>query len=130
MNILSKSIVTLACLCLLVMQLSGMHFHADENGKDAGVHAAHHHQVDSEQLQGHHHLSLVHYHKAQIDVSSTELLGSIWTRLIPAIMACALATIIVSIGLHQPILSLLRAAARVRRRSRWRPPLRAPPISL
>jgi len=130
MKILSNSMVTLACLCLLVMQLSGMHFHVDENGKDAGVHAAHHHQVDPEHHQDHHPLSSVHDHKPEIDISSTELLGLIWTKLIPAIMACVLATIIVSIGLHQPILALLRAPTRVRRRSRWRPPLRAPPISL
>lgn len=131
MNILFNPIVTLACLCFLVMQSSGMHFHVDEHGKDAGVHSAHQHLIDSEDHQDHHHqLSNVHEHKAEIDISSQEMLGSIWTRLIPAIMTCALVTTIASIGLHQPIRSLLRAPARVRRLSRWRPPLRAPPISL
>ncbi|MGK0473113.1 MAG: hypothetical protein ACJAR0_003605 [Candidatus Azotimanducaceae bacterium] len=130
MRTVSKSIVIIASLCLLAMQLSGMHYHVDENGKGAGVHSAHQHQVDSEHHQGHHQLSSVHDHKAEIDVSLPEQLSSIWAKLIPAIMACALAIIIVSKALHRPILSFLRTPARVRRRSRWRPPLRAPPIFL
>lgn len=130
------------------MQLSGMHFHLDEHGKATGVHSAHQHQhqhqhehqhqnqqdqhqvdVGSGQEQYHQQLINVHDH-AEIDVSLPEQLGSIWSKLIPAIMACALATLIVGIPLRQPALSLLRTVTPVRRRSRWRPPLRAPPVSL
>lgn len=129
MKLVSKSIVAISCVCLLVMQLSGMHFDVDEDGSYVGLRTDHQHQIAPERHSPHDEVGNVHIHKAEVDVSLPEQLSTTWSKLIPVIIASAIAIIFV-VWLHQPSLVPLRPPTRIRRHAHWRPPLRAPPISL
>ena len=118
MHRIRSSIAASACLCLLVMQISGLHLHVDPKGNDAGIHGTHVHQADPDD----------HDHSADIDVPLLEQLGISWSKLIPLLLACVfvfLAAVWVQLSLRAPPIQ----TGRVRQRLRWRPPLRAPPIS-
>lgn len=113
----SLSLAALASVAMLCMQMSGLHLHAGTSSNDAGLHAAHMHDVDPDE----------HDHSADIDVSLIDL-GFVWSKILPVLLA-VLPTILAIVWiLHvlwpSPILVPFQ-----RWRLRWRPPLRAPPLS-
>jgi hypothetical protein len=124
----SKPIAAIACLCLLTMQMSGLHLHVDEDGHDAGIHTVHLHQVVPE-VHTHHGDGDVHDHSAEVDVSLLEQLGASWSKLVPLLIACLISAYL-GLRLQQCLRPLSGLPGKVRHRERWRPPLRGPPISL
>ena len=117
MRFVPLSIIAFAGATMLSMQMSGLHLHAGDHGNDAALHGAHVHDVESGG----------HDHSADVDVSLTDF-GIVWTKVMPVLLGVfvtlpAVAWILQSLWLPPaPLMSL-------RRRSRWRPPLRAPPLS-
>ncbi len=111
------SIIALACTAMLSMQMSGLHLHAGGPSGDVGVHGAHLHDVDPDG----------HDHSADVDVSLIDF-GIVWAKFMPALLAVFVtlpAIVWVLHALWPPPTALIP----LRRRLRWRPPLRAPPLS-
>ena len=113
------SIAVFACVCLLTMQLSGLHLHVDPGGNDTGMHGTHVHDADPDD----------HDHSADVDVSLLEQLSSSWSKLIPLLIICVI--VLAAVAWTQTRLRSPPAqSGKARYRVRWRPLLRAPPISL
>ncbi len=117
MRFVHLSVIALAGLAVLSMQMSGLHLHAGDYGDDAALHGAHLHDVDSDG----------HDHRADVDVSLIEF-AIVWVKAMPALLTVFVTLPAIVWILHTlwpppaPLMSL-------RWRSRWRPPLRAPPLS-
>lgn len=116
-RLLPIAILTLACTSLLSMQMSGLHSHANLHGDDIEVHGSHIHQLDPDG----------HDHSADVDVSLVEL-GIVWSNLIAMLPGYAMVLLAIVWTLNTLWSPPLKVQP-LRRRSRWRPPLRAPPIS-
>ena len=117
MRLAPLSIVAFAGVAMLLMQMSGLHLHAGDHGDDAALHGAHVHDVGSDG----------HDHTADVDVSLIDF-GIVWSKIMPVLMVIlptALAIVWVLHTLWPPPTTLIP----LRRRSRWRPPLRAPPLT-
>ena len=117
MRLAPLSIVAFAGVAMLLMQFSGLHLHAGDHVDDAALHGAHVHDVGPDG----------HDHTADVDVSLIDY-GIVWSKIMPVLMAIlptALAIVWVLHTLWPPPIPLIP----LRRRSRWRPPLRAPPLS-
>ena len=117
MRLAPLSIVAFAGVAMLLMQMSGLHLHAGEPSGDVGVHGTHLHEVVADGDD----------HSKAVDVALVDL-GIVWSKIMPALMATlptALAIVWVLHALWLPPTTLIP----LRRRSRWRPPLRAPPLS-
>ena len=117
MRLAPLSIVAFAGVAMLLMQMSGLHLHAGDHVDDAALHGAHVHDVAPDG----------HDHSADVDVSLIDF-GIVWSKIIPvllAILPTALAIVWILHTLWPPPILLMP----LRRRSRWRPPLRAPPLS-
>ena len=123
-----KPIVAVACLYLLTTQMSGLHLHVDEDGHDAGIHSVHLHQVGLEDHSHHEHGDL-NNHSAEVDVSLLEQLSASWSKLIPLLIVCVI-SVYSGLRLQQSLRTPSSQPGKVRHREHWRPPLRAPPISL
>ena len=111
------AIIAFAGVAMLSMQTSGLHLHAGDHGDDAALHGAHVHDVGPDG----------HDHTADVDVSLVDF-AIVWSKIMPvllAILPTALAIVWVLHALWPPPIPLTP----LRRRSRWRPPLRAPPLS-
>jgi len=110
-------IVAFAGLALLLMQMSGLHLHAGGRGDAVHVHGAHVHGVEP----------AGHDHRANVDVSVIDF-GIAWSKIMPVLLAILPTVLAIVWALHAPWPppTLLMPS---RRRSRWRPPLRAPPVS-
>ena len=126
-------ILILCCCSLLAIQLSGMHFHVSRFGQEAGVRVVHQHQVVSikhshDAQPDHHTVNGIHDHVVEVDVTSPDQVSTTWVKLIPVMIACVVAAIFSALS-QTPGLTPLRSPAGVRRRERWRPQLRAPPVS-
>ena len=128
MGRISTSIAIFACLNMLVLQWSGLHLHADAAGQDAGLHVAHLHHAASED-HSHHGIAEAHDHGAETDISLVEQLGTSWTKLIPLLIVYVIA-VLLGQGLYTRLRPAQTQSGKVRHLERWRPPLRAPPISL
>lgn len=118
MSAIKYSIVALACAGLLAVQLSGLHMHVDAVGDSLGMHGTHVHQLDPDD----------HDHSTDMDVSVLEQVSASWSKLVPLLFAAAiLLASVVSIRLNAraPPEITAKASGNIR----WRPPLRAPPIS-
>ena len=108
--------LVLCVAALLALQTVGLHLHANPHTDGMQMHAEHIHSVDPDG----------HDHSADLDVTIIEL-GMLWAKLLPALL-CA--------GLLLPVPLLLRWAGcgwyhsllPPGNTSRWRPPLRAPPL--
>jgi hypothetical protein len=114
---LSPKLLALLCFCLLAMQVSGLHLHANLDG-NSGLHGTHVHEFDPDG-QG---------HEAEIDVSFFESAVG-WVKHLPFIIlfiATLFAVVILGIKVGTPITKILHSF----RQSRWRPPLRAPPYTI
>lgn len=114
---LSSLILVIFCTSLLCMQLSGMHLHVNPDG-DGGLHGTHVHDADHDG----------HGHETDTDVSLLELLSG-WIKLL--LFLAPFVFIVLAIMrpgklVWAPITHILYP----RDRSRWRPPLRAPPIPI
>ena len=79
MQIPPRPLALFACLCLLAVQMSGVHLHIETHNDSANLHGTHLHQAEN---HGHD-----HHHNADIDVSLLEKLSMNWTQLIPLILA-------------------------------------------
>ena len=114
----AAALFLIACLALLGAQLSGVHAHVDSHGGFDGVvqstHENHHDDGDD--------------HDGDIDVDVVDL----------SISAAKVVFLLFAVSLTLFLLSPARSPVRVeheirlplRRRLRWRPPLRAPPHSI
>ena len=112
------SIVAFAGVAMLSMQMSGLHLHVGDHHNDAALHGAHVHDVDPDG----------HDHSADVDVSVIDF-GIVWSKIMPVLLSIFPTTLAIVWVLHTlwPPTTLLIP---LRRRSRWRPLLRAPPVSL
>ncbi len=107
----------LCATALLAMQAAGLHLHANPETEGLQMHADHVHSLDPDG----------HDHSDDTDVTIVEL-GVHWAKLVPLLL---------SVGLLLPTPYLLRwtqdrprqPSDRLRKADRWRPPLRAPPLS-
>jgi hypothetical protein len=113
----SLSLVLLAGVALLSMQMAGIHLHAGEPSGDVGAHGAHMHNVETDG----------HDHSNAVDVTVVDL-GTVWSKLMPVLLT-AFPTILAIVWLLHTLWPPPIALIPLRRRSRWRPPLRAPPLS-
>lgn len=110
------------------MQLTGLHLHVDAHGQEVGLHVAHlHHAVPED--HSHHNASKIHDHNVEIDVSLLEQLSASWSKLLPFLLVLVI-VLAAAAWTSQRVRSLPERTGTVRHRLRWRPPLRAPPISL
>ena len=111
-------IVTLACLSLLGLQLSGLHMHVDAHGYSGAPHGTHVHEGGTDP----------HDHEHETDVTIVEL-GTIASKHLLFLIAVGFSLVILfSVSrrltpIHEPLIA-------TGRRVRWRPLLRAPPRPL
>ena len=119
MKNVASPMLLVACICLIMMQMSGTHIHIDARGEHAGLHGTHLHETDQHG----------HDHSAVSDVSVLEKLGLTWSKLLPVILS-AVALLFTQHWPRQQTWILPVQFGKPRRRSRWRPPLRAPPLPL
>ena len=115
---LAAPVLLVAWLCMLCMQTGGVHLHLDGGGESAGLHGTHSHEASSHG----------HDHSADRDVPVLEELGMTWSKLLPLILFCV-ALLIAENWVQQRSWPVPVQSAIPRRRTRWRPPLRAPPIA-
>jgi len=113
----SLFLVVLTGVAMLSMQLAGLHLHAGEPGADVGVHGTHLHEVDADG----------HDHSKAVDVTLVDL-GIVWSKLMPVLLT-AFPTILAVVWTLHTLWPPPAPLTSLRRRSRWRPPLRAPPLS-
>ena len=118
MQRMAAALFLIACLALLGAQLSGMHAHVDPRGGfDGAVQSTHEHHHDEDGD-----------HDGDIDVDVVDL----------GISAAKVVFLLFAVSLTVFLLPPARGHVRVeqeiclplRRRLRWRPPLRAPPRSI
>ena len=105
-------------VCLLFAQAFGTHLHVNDEGGHSELHGLHIHETD------HHD----HEHHADTDVSVLEKAGTWWSKL-PFFVLAFLAISAAAVWVKSRTWSLLELFTKPRRRSRWRPPLRAPPVT-
>lgn len=139
MRCLRTGFVSIACLGLLALQLSGLHMHVNAHGYagvPVGTHVHHigHHEDAGESL-GHVHDEQYGQqrgasdhdgdHDGDQDISVVHLAGGA-AKLVLLFLCAVLALAVIRYGATRiafPRLSFVSA----RRSLRWRPPLRAPP---
>lgn len=127
MRRISKPLAIAACLCLLALQLSGVHTHADDNGfigspelSFTHVHGQHDHDAHHDGGVGH-----AEDNDHARDVSILDLALGVFKMpmaIFALVLLCAVVTILGRpsiVDIVHPVLS--------GRYTRWRPPLRAPP---
>jgi hypothetical protein len=112
------AILAFVCFSLLSLQFSGLHQHVDTQGQDNGIHGTHLHDVESDS----------HDHHADIDASFFEL-GARWSKTIPFLIVLALNLLIIGRATRS-VSFLYNHLLQPCRQTRWRPPLRAPPLPI
>lgn len=117
MRLTPVSIVAFAGIAMLCLQMSGLHVHANAHDEASGLHGTHVHDLDSDG----------HDHSADVDVSVFDP-GIVWSKLMPALVL-AIAIILPVVWTLQTVWPPPLRMLSLRRRARWRPPLRAPPVS-
>ena len=121
MRLAPALLIAIMCLSLLILQMSGLHLHVSADSQGGALHGTHLHEVD---FNGHGH-GLGHDHDAEVDISPFET-GTPSSKLILFLVILVfvlLAVIWASRMVWPPLVERLST----HRRSRWRPPLRAPP---
>jgi hypothetical protein len=111
------ALLLISCCAFIGTQLSGVHAHSDDHGFDGAVQTTHDHHHDHGDE-----------HDGDVDVQVLDL----------GITAAKAVFFLFTIGLTLLLLSPVRGPVRfeyeirlpLRRRLRWRPPLRAPPRSI
>jgi hypothetical protein len=112
------AIAVVVCFSLFVLQLSGLHLHVNAAADGPATHGTHVHGSD---MDG-------HDHEGDKDVSVVEL-GAGASKHLVFLFALSPSSAV----LPRPagrIAANLPTPVRAGRRSRWRPPLRAPPAAL
>lgn len=109
-------VLALACIALLAVQTMGLHLHVDAAGNGQGLHGTHPHHGHSD-----------HGHDLDLDGSKLEL-GNVWSKTVapPITVPFALEVPVADRAGSWPILSKPDIPESPRR---WRPPLRAPPLT-
>ena len=121
----SISFMVFLSLCLLSMQVSGLHIHASLEG-NSELFGTHMHDVGPKVHEHEGHDRKAHDHAPETDLSLFELAAG-WAKLIPFLLLFAgvlHAVIVQRTGTMAPITKTFHPS----RFSRWRPPLRAPPL--
>ena len=117
MRTASTLLLAIMCLSLLTLQMSGLHLHLSADSQSGALYGMHLHDAAPD---GH-----GHDYDADIDTSLFEA-GTASSKLVPFLVAFVftlLAIIWTSEAAWPPLVERLTAYCR----SRWRPPLRAPP---
>ncbi len=109
--------IVIPVIALLSMQLSGLHMHVNTDGSD-GLHGTHVHATDPDG----------HEHEHDIDVSLLEL-GASWGKLV-LLLPPLLFILLTFAQSGRTVWILVEDTFQRRQRTRWRPPLRAPPLPL
>lgn len=109
-------IVAITGIAMLSVQMSGLHMHASVDDEASRLHGTHVHDIGSDS----------HDHSADVDVSVLDL-GIVWSKLMP--MLLAIAVVLAVVWTRQTEWPLPIRILSLRRQFRWRPPLRAPPLS-
>jgi hypothetical protein len=112
-----KALSVFACAAILMSQVAGLHLHASPNPDNMGLHAAHVHDAD---LDG-------HDHSADVDVSVVEL-SPLWAKLAPMLLMLSLLAVLPVLGMSRFGRRPGGSGSAPRSPTRWRPPLRAPPL--
>ena len=116
MRLITSALLIIVCVSLLSIQFSGLHQHMSTQEFNGEAHGTHLHDLDPDG----------HDHDTGADVSFFEL-GTTWLKIMPFVIPLGLVLLIIgrTVQLARfPPCQLLQ----LRKRSRWRPPLRAPPI--
>jgi len=112
-------LIAFMCLSLLTLQMSGLHLHVSADSRGGALHGTHLHGAG---LDGHGH---GHDHDADVDTSPFEP-GTASSKPDPFLVTFVIALLAIiwaSETVWPPLVERLTACWR----SRWRPPLRAPP---
>lgn len=112
----STSAAAFACLCLLALQLSGLHLHVDIGGEQAESHGTHMHQF----------LSPEDNHSGEVDVQLLEQLVGQWSKIVA--LVSYVFVLILAAWIVRPTWSPPLSSGQSERRLHWRPQLRAPPL--
>ena len=118
MHSLPPCILALVFAGLLSSQAVGLHLHVNAHSESGGLHASHVHHADPDG----------HDHSDDIDVSLFEF-GAAWSKILALPMPCV-ALLLATVWLVQGCSPAPAPVLSTRRRSRWRPPLRAPPATV
>ena len=116
MRLTTTAILIIVCVSLLSLQFSGLHQHVSTEGFSGEAHGTHLHDLDPDGND----------HDAEVDVSFFEL-GITWSKTMPFLITLILVLLIIgrtAQSVSFPPYQLLQP----RKRLRWRPPLRAPPL--
>jgi hypothetical protein len=105
------------CLCLLALQVSGLHLHTNVT-ESGGVHGTHVHPAD---FDG-------NGHETDTDVSFMDASGR-WIKPIPFLFLF-IATVFTMVTYRKQVWVPIAITFHPSRHDRWRPPLRAPPAPL
>jgi hypothetical protein len=114
----SISVAAFACLCLLAIQLSGIHLHVDIGSEQAESHGTHMHQFSSTDGD----------HAGDVDVQLLEQFVGQWSKIVAQV--CYVFLLIVAAWIFRPTWSPPLRSEKVDPRLHWRPLLRAPPLHL
>ena len=110
-------LIAIMCLGLLTLQMSGLHLHVSADSQGSALHGTHLHDAD---LDGH-----GHDHDADVDISPFEP-GTESSKPVPFLIIFVFALLAI-IWASETVYPLLVERLTAPCRSRWRPPLRAPP---
>jgi hypothetical protein len=111
-------IVLLCIVALLTLQSAGLHLHANVHTDGMQLHTEHVHDADSDG----------HDHSADVDVTIFEL-GMLWAKLALLLPSLGILVLLAPGSFRVCRYTSERPPAQ-RRQARWRPPLRAPPVTL
>ena len=117
MKVAPLLLVAFAGIAMLSMQMAGLHLHAGYHGDAVALHGAYAHDVEPGG----------HDHSADVDVSLLGF-GIVWSNLLPVLLT-VFPTILIIVWVLHTLWPPATFLIPLRRRSRWRPPLRAPPFS-
>ncbi|MDZ4728550.1 MAG: hypothetical protein SH820_01230 [Xanthomonadales bacterium] len=114
MRFRSAKFLAFICLCLLALQISGLHLHANPQGSGE-LHGSHVHDADSDG----------HDHRADTDIGYLEY-SSGWVKPLPFLFL-TFAVFFLVVNYCRRIWAPVYSNFLHRSYLRWRPPLRAPP---
>lgn len=112
-----RSVLLIVCTTgVLLVQATGLHLHAG-TAEAAALHGEHSHFADPDGYD----------HSGDSDVSLSDL-SAVWVKLLPFFLP--LLVILPLVSTRAPSWVPAVQLSRRSKRSRWRPPLRAPPTSI
>lgn len=116
MRLVTSLILVCVCVALLLIQFSGLHQHVGTQGVYSDTHGTHMHDFDAGG----------HDHDTNIDVAFFEL-SVTWSKIAPFLIAL-LAVLFFTSRTTRSVTFPHSQWLKPRKRSYWRPPLRAPPL--